>query len=292
MPEWSLLLDCGLPTRAQPRAVLCTHTHVDHVAFLARNCMNRASSFNVFCPEASVEVLQSLLTATGQLRASSTRVCWNSALSSGKIVSLAPDAGYVPLCTVYERGQTPSRAEGPPAKRAKNAEVPAVGQFHPEVPARCKKLHVRAITLAHSVPTQGYVVAMERRKIRLEFAGLPQEELDQLRKDGVELNRSVLVPQLAYLCDCTSDSAVTAIRSLENDMPLAIIVECTYINDRDADEASRRKHVLWSKLRPVVLAHPNVQFCLVHFSKRYTGRNREELLQFAATLPPNCYAFY
>ena len=33
VPEWSLLLDCGLPTRAQPRAVLCTHTHVDHVAF-------------------------------------------------------------------------------------------------------------------------------------------------------------------------------------------------------------------------------------------------------------------
>ena len=254
--------------------------------------MNRASTFNVFCPEASVEALQSLLTATGQLRASSTRLCWNSALSSGKIVSLAPDAGYVPLCTVYERGQTPSRAAEPPTKRAKKAEVPPVGHFHPDVPARCKNLHVRAISLAHSVPTQGYVVAMERRKIRPDFAGLPQEELDRMRRDGVELDRPVLVPQLAYLCDCTSDSAVEAIWSLENDMPLAIIVECTYIDDRDADEAARRKHVLWSKLKPAVLAHPKVQFCLVHFSKRYAGQNRAKMLQFAATLPSNCYAFY
>lgn len=290
IPEFALLLDCGLPTRVQPRAVLCTHTHVDHVAFLARNCMDRANTFNVFCHRQALAPLQSLLTANSQLRASSTRLCWNSSLSSGKLVTLDPSDGTVPLCAVHARGQTPSLSARP-AKRARN-EVPEIGEMHPEVPARCRELCVRAIALDHSVPTLGFVVSKSKRKLRQEFAGLPQTELNALRAGGAVLDAEVHDSMLAYICDCTSESAVKAIESMRGDMPRAIIVECTYIDDRHADEAARRKHVLWSRLRPVVEMNGNVQFVLVHFSKRYAGKNRVSLIEFAAQLPHNAYAFY
>jgi ribonuclease BN (tRNA processing enzyme) len=293
IPEWGLLLDCGLPTRVQPRAVLCTHTHTDHVAFLGRNCMNRPDTFNVYCHADAVEPLRGLLTATARLRACSDRVCWNSALCPGKLVPLAPEEGYRPLCVVDGRGQTESRsdAEARPAKRARGKpEVPPVGAPHPNAPARCLALAVRAVRLRHSVPTHGYVVAEMRRRLLPHFKGWSQAELDAARRDGVVLDAPVPVPLLAYLCDCSSESAAEAIRGMRDALPRAVVVECTYIDDADADEARRRRHVLWSQLRPVVEEFPAVQFVLIHFSKRYTGKRRAELTRFAASLPSNVFA--
>ena len=289
VPEWGLLLDCGLPTRAQPRAVLCTHTHTDHVAFLGRNCMDRADTFNVFCHARAVEPLRCLLTATAQLRACSTRVCWNSALCPGKLVPLAAEDGYRPLCTVDGRGLTESRSEAErPLKRARGKpEAPPVGEPHPHAPKRCLQLAVRAVPLQHSVPTNGYVVAETRRRLKPEYAGASQAELDAARLAGAELDAPVHVPLLAYLCDCSSDSAVAAIRGMREAPPQAIVVECTYIDDADAGEARRRKHVLWSRLEPVVREFPQVQFVLIHVSKRYTARRCAALRRFATTLPPN-----
>ena len=286
IPQWGLLLDAGLRTRIQPRAILITHTHTDHCSELASVCMNKGDAFNVFCRPEAKEPLQMYLESTARLRACSMRVRWNSALFSGKIVDLDPSEGYVSICRVFARGQTPSRRE-PETKRAKQEPKPLPGSFHPNVPAGCRHLHVRAVSLVHSVPTTGYVVAEERNRLDPQYAGLSQEELDDLRGRGVSLDRMDIVPMLAYFCDCTSESATEAIRSLRGAEPKMVIVECTYISDRDASQAKGRKHVLWSRLAPVTQEFPNVVFLLIHFSRRY---QRKELSSFSRSLPPNVFA--
>lgn len=285
VPDWGLFLDAGLPSRVQPRAVIVTHTHTDHCGHLARICMGTQDDFNVFCHEQAVEPLQNMLEATTRLRACSMRVGWNSALFTGKIVSLAPADGEQPLCTVYERGQTPSR-QADLAKRRKTFQP---GGFHPNTPTACKNLFVRAVPLKHSIPTNGYIISEERKGLKPEYEGKTQEELDAMRKAGVDLNRTKLVPMLAFLCDCTSESAVEMIRLLRDAPPRVIMVECTYIDDADAEQAVSRKHVLWSCIRDATQELPNVVFLLIHFSQRY--RDGTRLADWAKTLPSNVHAF-
>lgn len=285
IPEYGLLLDAGLPTRRQPRAVIITHTHTDHCGNLPRICMGTTDTFNVFCPEQAVEPLQNMLAATACLRACSMRLVWNSALFTGQIVSLAPADGDQPLCTMYERGQTPSR-QPDPAKRRKTFQP---GEFHPNTPAVCKKLFVRAVPLKHSIATNGYIISEERKGLKPEYKGKTQADLDAMRKEGVDLNCTRLVPMLAFLCDCTSDSAVEMIRMLRDAPPRVIMVECTYIDDADTEQAVSRKHVLWSRIRDATQELPNVVFLLIHFSNRYHEGTR--LADWAKTLPPNVHAF-
>lgn len=129
-----VFLDAGHRTDVQPRAVLITHTHTDHVNELAHICMNKKDTFNIFCAPEALLPLQTYLTAVAGLRSCSTRIQWNSVLFSGKLTTVGNT--YVPLGW---------RIDG--------------DGWHPHFPDALKGLAVRALPLRHSVPDVGYVIA-------------------------------------------------------------------------------------------------------------------------------------
>ena len=48
-----------------------------------------------------------------------------------------------------------------------------------------------------------------------------------------------------------------------------IIIECTYLYETDEINAKKKKHMVWTKLKPFVEEYPDTQFILIHFSQNY-----------------------
>lgn len=174
VPELGLLIDVGWPTNVQPRAVLLTHTHPDHCRHVNEAAINRADSFNLFCPPEAVEPLQGFLTAFARLRACTTHIKWNWELSQAKLVPLAPDDGWVPLATVSKASvsDVPEPQLRKRKRRRENqlkalAAKPklAPGSVHPGAPKQLQQLVVRACKLRHSVVDNGYVVARRTKRV-------------------------------------------------------------------------------------------------------------------------------
>lgn len=332
-----ILLDAGLRSREQPRAVVITHTHSDHCHEITKICMNSKETFNIWVPPEAVRPLQEHFAKYTGLRACSTKVLWNSSLFKGYIMPMVPEFGFRQLCQVYVESITPSKIfseeiEVPDKSRKRkdrednaSAAVSAAsaiaptqkvrkmgksrprlipdehaGKLHPGTPAQHARFYIRGIRLKHSIPTMGYVIGEERKRLNDEFSKLQKEMspkefrtlLTDARKAKKEINVIKIVPILAFLCDCTSESANAAIERVctEDEHPSIIMVECTFIDDADAKEAVSRKHVLWSKIAPTLSKYPDVTFLLIHFSQRY--KDAGTLDAFAKTLPENVHAFY
>lgn len=307
IPEWGLFLDAGLDTRKQPRAVLVTHSHPDHVQRLPGMCYNRDDSFNVFCNASAAEPIRQYLLACKWLQASKTTIQWNDRLWQGKIVPIGPEEGWLPMCDVYQRSLTPRK---PPAGRHrlpewKKRKLEAEGKGpkpppteHPNAPEVTRKLMVRGVKLKHTVDAMGFVVASRGKRLLPKYAALRAKlddaawgvEVRRLRAAKEAIEGPCLTPQLAIFCDCSSESAcaeIDAVCGHPDGAPKVILVECTYVDDAEAEEAQKRRHVLWSKLKPTVLKHPGVRFLLIHLSLRYSPG---EIAAFAKTLPPHVEA--
>ncbi|GFR41920.1 hypothetical protein Agub_g2712 [Astrephomene gubernaculifera] len=62
----------------------------------------------------------------------------------------------------------------------------------------------RAFPTTHTLPSQGYVLYSQRRKLRPELQGLTQEEVRQRRRAGEEVTVTVQVPEIAFTGDTTA----------------------------------------------------------------------------------------
>ena len=102
-----------------------------------------------------------------------------------------------------------------------------------------KNLGVRAFKAHHSVPSLGYTIYELRRKLRKEFFGMPGVELAQLKKQGVEIEKSIALPKVTFIGDCTIETLQQESHIWES--PL-LIIETTYINSKDRQIAQRRGH--------------------------------------------------
>ncbi|QKG18582.1 MBL fold metallo-hydrolase [Actinomadura verrucosospora] len=146
--------------------------------------------------------------------------------------------------------------------------------------------HVRVVECEHKVPCVGYAFSERRKALLPEFEELRRSLVEQgrggefgrimarRRKDGVEVDGAVDRPLFAFLGD-------THVNVFERnpwlfDYPV-VITECTFLDDAESDRANRIGHTVWSRLGPVIEAHPRTLFVLTHFSLRYSDR---EVLAF------------
>jgi ribonuclease BN (tRNA processing enzyme) len=139
---------------------------------------------------------------------------------------------------------------------------------------------VEVVACDHSVPTVGYGISEVRRKLKDEYSSLTGQQISKLRKDGIEVSEEILKPLFAFMGD-TSPAVFTMNPHLAKTYPL-IITECSFIDkEQHGDRAHKTKHTLWHDLEPIVRAHPQTMFVLIHFSHQYRA---DQIKDFFAKL--------
>jgi ribonuclease Z len=147
----------------------------------------------------------------------------------------------------------------------KNCELRGVSDGESFLLQKPKNIRVRVASMDHSVATVGYGISRVRNKLRDEFKHLSGAEIAKVRKEQ-EVSEEV-EERLFFFCGDTTP-AVFARSEWILSYP-AVVCECSFLFDEDEKKAAASKHTLWRDLLPVILAHPNTRFILIHFSMRY-----------------------
>jgi len=128
------------------------------------------------------------------------------------------------------------------------------------------ELDIQVFQCDHSIPTISYGISEIKQKLKDEYIGLSGPEIKKLRESGVEITKAVAFKRLAYVCD-------TSIKVFEMNPDIlgypVVFIECTFFLPDELENAEATQHIHWEQLKPYVVAHPEVQFMLFHFSQRY-----------------------
>lgn len=247
----NIWLDCGNIMSPLPTDVLLTHTHWDHMSHLTTLCLRADKPFRVFCHPKAYDYLKEFLLAFTRTRACNSAIKWCENLTRVRLTPLDPLSDPVELKPGFL---------------------------------------VKSVELEHRIPTVGYVILQKGTKLNPVYHGLPHKELMAIKEKGECITIDVVTPILAYLCDCTSKSLLSCLRTMviEDSLPKVVMCECTFIEESDRGEALKRKHVCWVDIESTLISMKTVQFVLIHVSKRY---DESQLSKFEKKLPANVSLF-
>jgi ribonuclease Z len=126
---------------------------------------------------------------------------------------------------------------------------------------------VRPFETFHRVPSQGYTVWQERRRLLPEFRQVDSSELGALRRKGVVIEQSFEVPLLSF----TGDTRVEVLeRHAELQQTETLVIEASFLDGRvSVSDAREMGHIHLDELleRESLLTRGEV--VLTHFSARY-----------------------
>lgn len=244
IPQLRCSLDAGLCEGRQVDTVFLTHTHHDHskdLDYLA----SKASGTDIYLPAEAVPYVDSFLRASAELN--------------------------------HGAGYDPALAGGHRLHGVRRDDEFAFGR---------RGHHVRVVQCEHKVPCVGYAFSERGKALRPEYEELRRtlvregqgKEFGQImarkRKEGIDVEQETRRPLFAFLGD-------THVSVFEQNPWLftypVLITECTFLDDAELDRADRVGHTVWSRLKPVIEAHPETLFVLTHFSLRHSDR---EVLAF------------
>ncbi len=243
VPELRCSLDAGLYEGREVDTVFLTHTHLDHSKDLDFLASKRGTE--IYLPAEAVPYAEAFVNASAEL-------------------NHAPD--YDPALGWRYR-----------LHGVRHGDEFTFGR---------RGHHVRVVECEHKVPCVGYAFSERGKALLPEYEELRRAmvadgragEFGRLvagrRKEGVEVDREVLRPLFAYLGDTHVN--VFARNPWLFTYPV-VITECTYLEDSELDRAERVGHIAWSQLKPVIEAHPETLFVLIHFSLRHSD---QEILTF------------
>lgn len=234
LPELRCSLDAGLAEGRQPETVLLTHAHADHAADLAYLAA-RPAGVDIHLPAASLPAARAFIEASFALN---NAMPFDPALAGGMRLHGMVDGDEF-----------------------------AVGRRGTHT--------VRVVACHHKIPCVGYCFSSHGRSLLPELAALrptmAPAEFGKLlagrRKAGEPVDHEVRTPLFAFLGD--THPRVFDENPWLFDYPV-IVTECTFLDDDQAERAEQVGHTVWSRLRPVVTAHPETRFVLTHFSLRHS----------------------
>ncbi len=146
------------------------------------------------------------------------------------------------------------------------------GDDVPVAPGR----RVVAFRSVHRVPTLGYALVEERRKLREDLRGRPLEELAAVRARGESIHDRVQSVELAFCGD-------TTIEVVERE-PLVrqarrLILEVTFLDDAVSEERARATgHIHLDQICERADLFENEAILFTHFSLRYRASQIERIL--------------
>jgi ribonuclease Z len=142
---------------------------------------------------------------------------------------------------------------------------------------------IRTYDLVHNVPCCGYGLYHSKTKLKSEYRSLTSIQIRNLKQQNIKVTDIVDEPIVVYLTD-TSTEVFTKYPELF--VYPYIMIECTFIphgekTEKEYQIAKESLHTHWLDLSPIITAHPDNIFILIHFGYRYTD---DELLQFRNNL--------
>ena len=138
-----------------------------------------------------------------------------------------------------------------------------------------RDLIVRPFAVNHGGDALGYAAVQTRHKLKPEYHGLSGPQLVELKRKGVEIERWVEVPLIAY-CGDTALGAFLREPSVRD--ARVLIIECTFFEPEHLSRARAGRHVHVGDLPQLMeqVRCPNV--VLIHLSQRTDIRAARRLL--------------
>lgn len=149
-----------------------------------------------------------------------------------------------------------------------------------QIKLKGKIFKIEIIKCYHAVPCVGYGFTEIKNKLKDEYIGLGGKKIVELKNQNIDIYREEYNNVFLYLGDTSSDIFLCdSIAKYKN-----IMIECTFILDDDEHHAETKKHMHWNQLSKYVIANPNINFILYHFSGKY---KREMINEFFDKLKLN-----
>lgn len=143
---------------------------------------------------------------------------------------------------------------------------------------------VRPFPTVHRVPSRGYTVFQKRKKLRPEFRGLSQKEIQVLATQGKSVQETLEVPVFSF----TGDTKIEFL-DVNEDVKKSevLILECTYLDERKSVESAREwGHIHIKELVPRFTELECQSIWLTHLSRRYKFKEAISLVQTACKALP------
>jgi ribonuclease Z len=241
IPELKIALDCGVPHDFMPTHIFITHVHLDHCGSLPATLFSADKSKpKIYLPGPSEQNLRNYIHYTFAMTKH----------------------------TMEPKIHSSYKLYGLPYNKSIEIEIKRM------------KWKVDVIKCSHTVPCSGYGFSEMRSKLKPEYIGYSQEDLEGLKTSGIEICQLIELPHFCFLGD-------TDYKIFENDIIFkfnTIIIECTFIHDEHIKLAMDDKHMHWNDLKPHIIAHPDINFVLIHFSARYSCEEIERFF-FRENIP-------
>ena len=126
-------------------------------------------------------------------------------------------------------------------------------------------IFLRGIEVSHTVPSLSYVVIERRSKLKSEFFDLPQERLRELKREGVQITRTLEIPLIAYTGD--TEMGPYLFRDEFVSAPI-VICECTFFEADHQKRARIGKHIHVQDRVKLLEVWQAQAVVLIHLSRR------------------------
>lgn len=138
----------------------------------------------------------------------------------------------------------------------------------------------KAFPVRHSITSQGFTVALHKRKLKDEFIGLGQADIIRLKSEGVEITREVIEPKVTYIGDCVGESLLENEHIWDSE---TLILECTFLDAEEIVMARKKGHTHISEIVTALQTMGERVKCstiiLKHFSMKYGRKHIVNTLQ-------------
>ena len=140
-----------------------------------------------------------------------------------------------------------------------------------------RNLVARPFRSPHRVPCQGYALWLQKRRLKLEYKGLPANELRRLRQENVAIEDQLEEPLVVF----TGDTRIDVVEREEVVRKAKLLVmEVTFLDDRVPVEKARSTgHVHLDEVIERAALFENEALLFTHFSRRYGDHEIRRILR-------------
>jgi ribonuclease Z len=137
---------------------------------------------------------------------------------------------------------------------------------------------LRGIEVSHAPGAMAFAIVERRSKLRPEYLNVPQEQLRELRRRGVEITRTLEIPLVAYTGD--TEFGPWLFRD-EFANAKIVITECTFFEAGHQARAKVGKHLHVDDLSRLLGSWQAEAVVLIHLSRRTNMLEARQLLASA-----------